>query len=108
MIGSVVGDPINVVSDTADTAFRQVLDDLKSSMDAEPSKAFSSYLLLLAQHPCFKLLSPTSTPSRRRRSATKTARPAAGGILGEGLTGLEGDLAISSLADEQTGQQTVV
>ena len=125
MIGSVVGDPINVVSDTADTAFRQVLDDLKSSMDAAPNKALSSYLvevdfdlldaqdkrqrelrdaakaiptswtisheqaatideaarLLLAQHPCFKLLladlhaAPAPSVSDEDRAACRWWHP---------------------------------
>jgi NTE family protein len=125
MIESLVGDPINVVSDTADTAFRQVLDDLKSSMDAEPNTALSSYLvevdfdlldakdkrqrelrdaakaistswsitreeaatideaarLLLAQHPCFKLLlvdlkvTPAPSVSDNDRAACRWWHP---------------------------------
>jgi NTE family protein len=67
MVSSVVGDPINVVSDAADTAFRQVLDDLKSSTNAEPEAALSSYLVEVD----FDLLDAQDSRQRELRDAAK-------------------------------------
>jgi NTE family protein len=67
MIGAVTGDPINIVSDTADTAFRQIVDDIEASVEPDPNGALSSYLVEVD----FDLLDAHDRRQRELRDAAK-------------------------------------